>query len=86
MFKVMDIQFAQYLFHFCIKIPGIQFIHLHNGSTDPVVVLRFSGRFKFLDRVDHRVIMEKDIVGDGFFFHKNRILLKQHHIHFFIDP
>ena len=35
----MNIQFAQDLFHFGIKIPGIQFIHFHNGVTQLITCL-----------------------------------------------
>ena len=82
----MDIQLAQYLFHLGIKIPGTQFVHLHDGVADPVMVFGFASRFKFLDGVDHGVVMKEDIIRNGFLFYKYRILFKQHHIHILIDP
>ena len=84
--EMMDIELAEDLFDFGVKIPGIQFVEPDDGVGDLIDVLLVAGRLIVPDGVDDGMVMVENIVQDGFILYKDGFLLEQGYCNVLVDP
>jgi hypothetical protein len=84
--QLVDVEFAQDLFHFRIEIPCAYLVHFNNGPAKCFSVIPLTHILIIADGIHHRVIMAEDIIQDGVVFHELGFLLEESDVHVLVPP
>jgi hypothetical protein len=84
--EIADLEPAEDLLYFGIKVPGAQFVHFQDGIALPGMVIGFHGGLIFADGVHDRVLVEKYVPQYRFLFVEIGFLFKQGDVDILVDP